>query len=100
MPDDERFVVAEVLDGLPQPLSDRVAEERDVTHAVRVRGRAHVCASDRARSRSSNFFTLPVDVFGNSPNSISLGALKPGSVSRENAISSSDVNSAPGRSVT
>ena len=32
----------------------------------------------RSRSRSSYFLTLPVDVFGSSPNSISLGALKPG----------------------
>ena len=54
----------------------------------------------RSRSRSSYFLTLPVDVFGSSPNSISLGALKPGRVSRENAISSAAVSSAPGRSAT
>jgi hypothetical protein len=54
----------------------------------------------RARSRSSYFLTLPVEVFGSSPNSIALGALKPGSDWRLNAISSSALSVAPGRRVT
>src|SRR4029453_5227259 len=55
---------------------------------------------ERARSRRLYFFTLPVDVFGSSPNSIESGVLNPGSVSRANAISSASSSSASGRSET
>ena len=51
-------------------------------------------------SRSANFCTLPVEVFGSSPNSIASGALKRAIRSRQNAMSSSSVSLAPGRSVT
>ena len=54
----------------------------------------------RTRSRSSNFWILPVDVFGISPNTTAFGVLNPASRSRQNAISSASVAAAPGRSST
>ena len=47
--------------------------------------------SARARSRSTNFCTLPVEVLGRSQNTTVLGALKWARLSRQNAIMSASV---------
>src|SRR5262249_22092556 len=72
----------------------RTADRRDRRGELQ-EGRA---SGARARSRSSYFLTFPVEVFGSSPNSTSLGALNPGSVSRAKEISSGSVNVEPFRS--
>ena len=53
-----------------------------------------------SRSRSTNFWILPVEVFGRSPNSIAFGTLKPGRRVRQNATISSALAVAPGFKVT
>src|SRR5260370_40343209 len=49
-----------------------------------------------ARSRNTNFWILPVDVFGSGPNSTVRGALKRARCSRQKAMISSAVAAASG----
>ena len=56
--------------------------------------------ADFARCRSTNFCSLPVDVFGNSPNSTRLGVLKPARYLRQWAMISSAVTCARSFSYT
>src|SRR5438876_619470 len=63
---DERLSVAEAFHRRPQPLADRLAEQRQTARTVGVRRRGHG-SRPRGRARSSYFFTLPVDVLGSSP---------------------------------
>ena len=51
-------------------------------------------------SRSTNFWTLPVEVFGRSPNSTAAGHLKWAMCSRQNSMISASVACAPGLRVT
>src|SRR5712691_5412433 len=53
-----------------------------------------------SRSRRTNFWILPVDVFGRSPNSTKAGALKCAMFCLQNSITSLSVASAPGFNVT
>src|SRR5260370_5937839 len=53
-----------------------------------------------ARSRNTNFWILPVEVFGSGPNSTVRGALKPPRCSRQKAMISSALAAASGFRVT
>ena len=52
--------------------------------ALRVLLRYSIALADFASSRSANFWILPVEVFGRSPNTIAFGTLNPAMYWRQN----------------
>src|SRR4051794_6167499 len=52
---------------------------------------ADIALADLTRSRSMNFWILPVDVFGIGPNTTVFGALNPGIWPRQNAMMSASL---------
>src|SRR4051812_31958128 len=59
-----------------------------------------IAVADFALSRSTNFWILPVEVFGSSPNSTARGALKRAICPRQNSMSSASDTETPGLSST
>ena len=59
-----------------------------------------MAAADPARSRSRNFWILPVDVFGSSPNTTLFGTLNRARCCRQCSMISCSATAAPGFSST
>ena len=81
------------------PTFPRPRTRRSAGWAVATRGHS-IAVADFARSRSTYFWILPVDVFGSSQKTIFFGALKRASSCWQWAISSASVAVAPGFSST
>jgi hypothetical protein len=110
---DNGALAAQLLPGEPE--GSRYRLQASAAHLVRGHGnsmpdpsggaapprrRYSTAAADRASSRSTCFWILPVEVFGSGPNTTLLGALKCARLARQCSISSASLACAPGLSST
>src|SRR4029079_7841400 len=77
-----------------------ILAQQDGFFSLQICAHVSIAVADFALSRSTNFWILPVEVFGSSPNTTARGALNLAIWPRQNSTSSASVTLAPGLSST